>query len=53
MRLPVRVGTTMGATFRSASVGLLSKRGEILFYVLVAIASAAVGIGVTFMLTVD
>jgi hypothetical protein len=53
MRLPVRVGTTMGATFRSASVGLLSKRGEILFYVLVAIASAAVGIGVTFLLTVD
>lgn len=53
VRLPVRAVTAAGATVRSASVGILSKRGEILLYTLVAVASTAVGIGVASLLTGD
>lgn len=53
LHFPMRVATAMGATFRSASVGILSKRGEILFYTLALVTSAALGIGVTLLLTGD
>ena len=50
-RLPLRVGAAVGAALRSASVGIFSKRGEILLYALVVVGSAAVGIGVTLLLS--
>ena len=49
--LPLRVGAAVGAALRSAMVGIYSKRGEILLYALVVVASAAVGVGVTLVLS--
>lgn len=57
-RLPLRVGAAVGAVLRSTSVGvfskrreIFSKRREILLYVLVAVASVTVGVGVTLLLS--
>jgi hypothetical protein len=50
-RLPLRVGATVGAVLRSTSVGIFSKRREILFYALVASASVTVGVGVALLLS--
>jgi hypothetical protein len=50
-RLPVRVGAAAGAALRSAMVGIYSKRGEILLYALIVVASVAVGVGLTLLLS--
>lgn len=50
-RLPLHLGTLAGAGLRSAAFVLYSKRGEILLYAVVVVASVAVGIGVTLFLS--
>jgi hypothetical protein len=50
-RLPVRVGVAAGAALRSAMVDINSKRGEILLYALIVVASVAVGVGLTLLLS--
>jgi hypothetical protein len=50
-RLPLRVWAAVGAALRSAVVGISSKRGEILLYAFGVVASAAVGVGVAFLLS--
>jgi hypothetical protein len=51
VRLPVRVGATVGAGLRSATVGIVSKRREILWYALAVVASVAVGIALAVFLS--
>jgi hypothetical protein len=51
VRLLVRVGATVGAGLRSATVGIVSKRREILLYALVVVASVAVGIALAVFLS--
>jgi len=51
VRLPLRVGAAVGAAVRTASLGVVSKRGEIVLYALVAVASVAVGIALASFLS--
>ena len=50
-RLPLRVGAAVGAALRSAMVAIYSKRGEILLYAVIVVASTAVGVAVTLLLS--
>jgi hypothetical protein len=50
-RLPLHFGAHVGAALRSAAVVIFSKRGKILFYAVVAVASVGVGIGVNMFLS--
>jgi hypothetical protein len=47
----MRVGAAAGAALRSAMVNINSKRGEILLYALIVVASVAVGVGLTLLLS--